>query len=181
MLSELQQAEATSRAVESGVRPLVAEEDLPESLRLAERRTLLLGGLLAVALLALVALGLAVWGKPLARWSTESVTSASLARNLDPSPRASVTTALQPAAPTLAPKANPASPLENSASIAAPTATIDASESTSKDTLLPAASAARSLHAPPVANGVQGKKPTPKSVSTSPLERRGNERYGRFD
>ena len=159
MLNELDQALAVSRAVESGVRPHVAEEDLPASLRSAERRTWLLAGLLAVSLVALVALGVAVWGSPLKRWSAASATSAALVRIPDRSGIANVTTALQPAAPTLAPSSASAPSLENSASLAPSSV-----------------SSSRSPHAP-----ISAKKPAPKPALSSPLERRGNERYGRFD
>ena len=177
MLNELEQAASTSRAAESGVRPHVTEENLPESLRLAERRTWLLGGLLAAALLAVLALGLAVWGPPLKRWSGASATSASLKRIPDPSLTARVTTALQPTTPTVAPTGDAAFGLENSASIAAPSASVV--ESTTKEAVLPAASSVHPLHTP--APGAPSKKPAPKTSPASPLERRGNERYGRFD
>jgi hypothetical protein len=177
MLSELERALAASRAVDSGVRPHVTEESLPESLRLAERRTWLLGALLAAALLALVALLLVVWGRPLQRWSSASATGASLVRIPDPSQSAHVTTALQPTTPTVAPTGDSASSLENSASIAAPDASVN--ESAPKEAVLPAAASVHPLHAP--APSTQGKKPATKSSPSAPLERRGNERYGRFD
>jgi serine/threonine-protein kinase len=180
MLSELVQAAAVSRAVESGVRPHVAEDDLPESLRLAERRTWLLAALLAAALLALAALGVVLWRAPLKRWSAASATSASLVRIPDHSAEANVTTALQPAAPTLAPNESAASTLENSASIAVPSTSAGSDDTFTKDTFkdaaMPAAGSGHSLHAPAPA-----KKPAPKTSPTAPLERRGNERYGRFD
>jgi serine/threonine-protein kinase len=177
MLNELEQALSASRAVESGVRPHVAEEDLPESLRLAERRTWLLGGLLAAALLAVLVLGLAVWMQPFKRWSGASATSAALTRIPDPSLSAHVTTALQPATPTVVPGGDSASGLENSASIAAPSAS--ATESVAKEAVLPAAGSVRPLHTP--VPGAPSKKPATKTSPTSPLARRGNERYGRFD
>lgn len=180
MLNELEHALSASRAIESGVRPHVPEEDLPASLRLAERRTWLLGGLLAASLVALFALGVAVWGSPLRRWSAASATSAALVRVPETSGDATVATALQPAAPTPAPSASPALILENSASIAAPSASSSSQESTSRETskegALPAASTGLSLHAPATT-----KKPAPKAASGSPLQRRGNERYGRFE
>jgi serine/threonine-protein kinase len=177
MLNELEHALSASRAVESGVRLHVAEEDLPESLRLAERRTWLLGGLLAASLLAVVALGLAVWARPLQRWSGANGTGASFTRIADPPAAASVTTALQPTTPTVATTGDSASGPENSASIAAPSASV--AESTMKDATLPAASLLHPLHTP--VPGVPSKKPAPKTTPASPLERRGNERYGRFD
>ena len=180
MLSELAQAAAVSRAVESGVRPHVAEEDLPKSLRLAERRTWLLGSLLAASLFALAALVVAVWSSPLKRWSAASATSAALVRIPDHSTDASVTTALQPAAPTPAPNDSPASTLENSASIAAPSTSSDSADTftkdASKDVVMPAGGTVHSLHAPAPA-----RKVAPKTAPVSPLERRGNERYGRFE
>jgi serine/threonine-protein kinase len=152
MLHELEQASATSRAVESGVRPHVAGDDLPESLRLAERRTWVLGGLLAAALALLLALGIAVWGKPNTR----------------------VSTALQPTTPTVAPSLPLGSALENSvadASVNAPTSSVN-------EAVMPAG--VGSVQRPPAA--AQGvKKAAPKTTKTAPLERRGNERYGRFD
>jgi serine/threonine protein kinase len=177
MLNELEQALSSSRAVESGVRPHVAEEDLPESLRLAERRTWLLGALLAAALLAVLALGLAAWGQPLKRWSGASATSAVLTRIADPSLTASVTTALQPTTPTVAPTGDSASGLENSAAIAAPSSI--AAEATAPEAVLPAAASVHPLHTQ--VPGAPSKKPATKTSPTSPLERRGNERYGRFD
>jgi eukaryotic-like serine/threonine-protein kinase len=178
MLNELEQAISASRAAESGVRPHVAEQGLPESLRLAERRTWLLGGLLAAALVVVVALGLAVWGQRLERWSAASGTTASLKRMADPSRAADVTAALQPTAPTLAPTVDSTSRLENSVAIAAPSASV--AESIVKEPSLPAAGRLHPLHAP--VPGAPKKKAAPKtSPSSSSLERRGNERYGRFD
>jgi eukaryotic-like serine/threonine-protein kinase len=177
MLNELEQALSASRAVESGVRPHVAEAGLPESLRLAERRTWLLASLLAAALLAVLGLGLAVWAQPLQRWSGVSGTSASLTRIPDPSRTVGVTAALQPTTPTVAPIGDSASGLENSASIAAPSARV--AESTAKDGVLPAAGSVHPLHT--TVPGAPTRKATPKTSSSSQLERRGNERYGRFD
>jgi len=176
MLNELEHAMSASRAVESGVRLHVPEEDLPESLRLAERRTWLLGGLLAAALLAVLGLGLAVWGRPLKHRSGASGTSASLTRVPDPPHSTAVATALQPT-PTVAPIGDSASGLENSASIAAPSSSV--TESTAKEAQLPAAGSVHPLHV--AAPGTPSKKPAPRTSSSSPLERRGNERYGRFD
>ncbi|HEX2875384.1 MAG TPA: serine/threonine-protein kinase [Polyangiaceae bacterium] len=188
MLNELEHALASSRAAESGVRPLIAEDDLPESLRLAKRRTWLLAGLLAVSLVAIVALGLTVWGAPLKRWSEASGTGAQLKRDPEPSHAASVTTALQPAAPTPAPITDSASRLENSASIAPASASVSETNASARDPLMPAPSAGQPLHAerpsPTPANtpsGSPGKKPATKTAPSTPLERRGNERYGRFD
>jgi eukaryotic-like serine/threonine-protein kinase len=180
MLSELAQAAAVSRAVESGVRPHVPEEGLPESLRVAERRMWLLGSALAAALLALVVVGVAVFSSPLKRWSAASATSASLAHVPDRAVEPSGTAASQPAAPTPAPKDGPASTLENSASIAVPGASAASADTStkdvSKDVAMPAGGSVHSLHAPAPA-----KKPAPKTAPASPLERRPNERYGRFD
>jgi hypothetical protein len=140
----------------------------------------LLGGLLAVALLALLVLGVAVWGSPLQRWSAASATSAALLRIPDPAAEARVAAASQPAAPTPELSASPASILENSASIAEPRASSVATDASKKDTgqeaVLPAVGGGRSLHAP-----APSRKPAPKAAPASPLERRGNERYGRFD
>jgi eukaryotic-like serine/threonine-protein kinase len=179
MLNELEHALSVSRAAESGVRPHVAEEGLPESLRLAERRTWLLGGLLAAALFVVAVLGLAVWGQSLRRWSAASSTSASLKLIAEPSPAAGVTTALQPTTPTVAPSADSASGLENSVSIAGPSASV--AESSAKEPALPAPGTLRPLHAHVPIAGAPNKKRAPKTSPSSPLERRGNERYGRFD
>jgi eukaryotic-like serine/threonine-protein kinase len=184
MLNELDHALASSRAAESGVRPHVADEDLPESLRLAKRRTWLLGALLAASLVAVVALGLTVWGAPLKRWSAHSATSSQLKRNPEPSPDARVTTALQPATPTPAPATDAASRLENSASIDVPSASVSSADAASKDAPMPAPSVEQPLHVErpsPTPGATPGKKPATKSAPSTPLERRGNERYGRFD
>ena len=181
MLNELDQALAASRAVESGVRPHVVADDLPESLRLAERRTWLLGALLAAALVALVALGVAVWGRPLQKWSAASVTSASLHTTADHSTdaqHANTATALQPATPTLAPSATADSTLENSVSIAASAPSPAPADTSAKEAVMPGVGSGHSQRAPSAASA---KKPALKSAPTSPLERRGNERYGRFD
>ncbi len=180
MLSELEQALAASRAVESGVRPHVSDEDLPESLRLAARRTWLLGSLLAVSLLAVVALGLVVWGVPFKRWSTAAATSAARVRTPGQPQSLGVTTASQPAAPTLAPTSDSASGLENSVALVAPGGSVSSAEVTANDAVMPAEASARSLHAP-APGAAPARKPATKTAPASPLERRGNERYGRFD
>jgi eukaryotic-like serine/threonine-protein kinase len=173
MLSELEQALAASRAVESGVRPHVASDDLPESLRLAERRTWVLGLLLVAAVACVVALGFAVWGR--SAKSLAGVAAAS-SRFSDHAFGANFTTALQPATPTVVPTATPATSLENSASIAASEAS---SIAPSKAAVMPAAGSAHSRSTP--ASALPAKKPATKITPTSPLERRGNERYGRFE
>jgi serine/threonine-protein kinase len=180
MLNELEQALATSRAVESGVRPHVAADNLPESLRLAERRSWLLGVLLAGSLAMVAALGLAVWGPAFKRWSAASVTSASLASIPAHSRHSSVTTALQPATPTVAPTATPGSGLENSASLAAPDKSSVTPDVSAKEVVMPAAASVQPLR-PQLPNPTATKKVAPKSTPMAPLERRGNERYGRFD
>jgi hypothetical protein len=180
MLNELELALATSRAVDSGVRPHVAVDDLPESLRLAERRTWLLGGLLAASLLTVAALGFAVWGQPFKRWSAAAGASAALTSIPDRSGDSRVTTASQPGAPTVAPTATSGSGLENSVSIAAPNMSSVAPEVSAKEVVMPAAASAHPLR-PQGPSPVAAKKVTPKTTPTSPLERRGNERYGRFD
>jgi serine/threonine-protein kinase len=148
MLSELEQAAAASRAVESGVRPHVAPDDLPESLRLAERRSWVLTGLLAAALVALIALALLALGGP----------------------------KKQAASPTVAPNVGPAPALENSVSLTVVDDNVAAPPSIDSEAVMPAASAPR-------AHGAASptKKPTTKPAPSAPLERRGNERYGRFD
>jgi len=182
MLIELEHALAVSRAVESGVRPHVAAEDLPESLRLAERRTWLLGGLLAASLIASIALGLAVWGRSMKKWAepASTTTPAAMRPIADHSQHASATAALQPATPTVAPVSSSALTLENSALIEAPSVTTTVPDSSSKEPALPASGVGHSQHAPS-AVAAPAKKPALKSAPTSPLERRGNERYGRFD
>jgi serine/threonine-protein kinase len=151
MLNELEQAAAASQAVESGVRSVRSRaDDLPESLRLAERRTWVLGALLAVALVALVGLLLTVWPRS-----------------------ASTSAASQPAAPTVAPTSTTGLSLENSASAA-----LDATPATHPSVMVSSTTSAGSggRAGPPAA-----KKPPIKSKAATPLERRGNERYGRFD
>ncbi len=185
MLNEFDQALAASRTVESGVRPHVAADDLPESLRLAERRTWLLGALLAASLVALIALGLAVWGRPLKKLPAGSLgnataTGAALHLIADHSSDASLTTASQPATPTVAPSSTPVSALENSASTLAPTTSPGLAESAAKEAVMPAVGSGHSQRAPAAA-AASAKKPATKSAPASPLERRGNERYGRFD
>ena len=151
MLSELEQAAASSQAVESGVRPLHSSDDLPESLRLAERRTWVLGALLLLALLAIAGLVMLTWG-----------------RAETPSHAAS-----QPAAPTVAPSEPGATALENSASAAA---AISLAEAPTGSLLPSASTSATALPLPAPA-----KKSPAKGKAATPLERRGNERYGRFD
>jgi eukaryotic-like serine/threonine-protein kinase len=162
MLSELEQALAASRAVESGVRPHVAgEEDLPESLRLAKRRMWLLGGLLGASLVAVLALGVSVWGR-----SHRGV-------------------------PTLSPAAQRSVLLENSASNAlslapsrAPRAfssEVSPPPSALADTAPPAPSADVALRPGPSPSAPASRKPSSKAKAAVPLERRGNERYGRFE
>ena len=177
MLIELERASATSRAVESGVRPHVKEEDLPESLRLAERRMWVLGGLLAAALLVVISLVLVVWRRPSRLWLGTSATSASFMRTPNPTSTPVVTTALQPITPTPAPDDGLASRLENSASIAATSAS--SVEAAPKEAAPPAGASLRSSHT--LAPAAPSKKPATKTNPPSQLERRGNERYGRFD
>jgi serine/threonine-protein kinase len=153
MLSELDQAAASSQAVESGVRP-IAGDDLPESLRLAERRTWVLAALLVLALLVVVGLSFAIWGRS----------------PREPVPTASATT--HQTAPTVAPLAPGASGLENS-SIAGQDGPVDVG----KNALAPAASADVGARLPPASI----KKSPAKTKPATPLERRGNERYGRFE
>jgi len=152
MLGELEQAALASQAVESGVRP-IASDDLPASLRLAQRRAWVLGALLALALVLVGGLSLAIWGggapEPVPTASTPAVT------------------------PTVAPAEAVASGLENSAAIAEP----DASPQGTEQTPSPGASAGLGARMPPSVS----KKAPVKSKPTGPLERRGNERYGRFE
>jgi eukaryotic-like serine/threonine-protein kinase len=154
MLSELEQALAASRAVESGVRLHVASKaGLPDSLRLAERRTWVLAALLGASLLVVIALGLLVWGRAKAL------------------------------APTLAPSAETARLVENSVSIAAEPGQPSAPSTVASEIAapLPAASAETSLRPMASASALTTRKVAPKSKPVAPLERRGNERYGRFE
>ncbi len=124
MLAELEQAVASASAAESGVRSHVASStDLPESLRLANRRTLVLGGLLASCLVMVIALGASLWRRP------QNVT------------------------PTLAPMAIARNTLENSASIASNTVNLVAPSATDKESALsaPSPQIEASAHGAPLA------------------------------
>lgn len=188
MLSELEQALAASRAVESGVRPSVEAEDLPESLRLATRRMWVLGALLAASLVVLVALGLSLWSRSGATHHAdgvprgESLSEEHLAKQVAASQPAAASTltpsAAAAVAPTPAPNAVPGPALENSADIAGSEPAAVPSSNVTKDAALGATSAGRTTH-PPFA--APPKKSAPKPAKATPLERRGNERYGRFD
>lgn len=176
MLSELEQALAASRSVESGVRSAVEAEDLPESLRLAERRMWVLGGLLVASLLAVVTLGMAMWSRPRGLGSAAS----------QPVPGAPVGSATDATASTLAaaatPTPAPSSAAENSAAIAPnPSAPVASAQPTSNVANEPAAAAssARNPHGAPAVTSL--KKTAPRPAKAAPLEKRGNERYGRFD
>jgi eukaryotic-like serine/threonine-protein kinase len=172
MLHELEQAALGSRAIESGVRQAVATDDLPESLRLAERRTWVLASLLAASLLVVVGLVLAIWGRPLAALRGASA-AASLGQGIDRDQLgARSATALQPATPTLAPAPVTAPALENSASID----DTSASDSAAREAAHPAVSTGRAPR-----QALPAKRPATKPKPSAPLERRGNERYGRFD
>jgi len=175
MLSEIEQAVAASRAIESGVRLHVSSDDLPESLRLAERRTWVLGALLAAAVIALVGLGLAVRGR-----SAKSApsTAAAAPPTAERARGADDTAASQPGTPTVAPSATSDTALENSAALAPADASVTAPSEASQEPSPTAAGPTRSRSTPPAA---PTKKSATKPASTSPLERRGNERYGRFD
>jgi serine/threonine-protein kinase len=169
MLNELDEALLASRALASGVRQALVSDDLPESLRLAERRTWLLGALLAASLVVVVGLSFAIWGRPLS--NLRGASSASLGRSLGGHLSTS-DTALQPTTPTVAPIAVTVPGLENSASIAAKSQ----SESAAGDA---AHSSVSNGGAPRQASPT--KRPATKPKPSAPLERRGNERYGRFD
>jgi serine/threonine-protein kinase len=177
MLSELEQALAASRSVESGVRAAVEAEDLPESLRLAERRMWVLGGLLVASLLAVVTLGMAMWSRPrgLGSAASQPVPGAPVAGVTD----ATTATLAAAATPTLA----PSSAAENSAAIAphpsAPDASAQPTSNVANEPATAAASSARGPHGAPAVTSL--KKTAPRPAKTAPLEKRGNERYGRFD
>jgi eukaryotic-like serine/threonine-protein kinase len=162
MLSELQQALAASRAVESGVRLHVAgDEDLPKSLRLAERRTWVLGGLLGASLLVVLSLGVLVWGNP-QRLIPAPPPGADRAHSLENSASNALSLELSPAAPVF------------SAQAASP-------EAPEIEAALPGSSADAALRPGPSVSAPAVRKPAPKSKAAAPLERRGNERYGRFE
>lgn len=180
MLIDLEHALTVSRAVESGVRRHVSADDLPESLRLAQRRTWLLGGLLAASLFASIALGLTVWRSSVKKWSTAASAKNAIGTTADHSESARLTAALQPATPTVAPGSTPSSTLENSVSIAAPPPNVAAPDGSPKETATSPVGVGHSPHAFSV-TAPSARKPAPKSAPTSALERRGNERYGRFD
>jgi eukaryotic-like serine/threonine-protein kinase len=150
MLAEIEQATAAARALESGVRQHVSEADLPESLRAAKRRTLVLGGLLVACVSILLGLG------------------ASLLRH----PRSLV--------PTLSPTASLAGATENSAAIAKidSSLVVPAPAAIEIELPMPSATAEQSARAIPSAFA---KKPGTKPRAVTPLERRRNERYGRFE
>lgn len=157
MLSELEDAASEARSVESGVRRHVAPsaDDLPESLRLAQRRTWLLGALLALAVLVVAGLALAIWGR-----------SAS-------APGAVASARREPNTPTPEPSSTLVSRLENSASMADDRRTRSAEEASPA---LPSADAGQ-VRSP----STPVKKSSAKGKPATPLERKGNERYGRFD
>jgi len=166
MLSELEQALSASRSVESGVRSAVEAEALPESLRLAERRMWVLGGLLVASLLAVFTLGLAMWSRPrgLGSAASQPVAGTTLAAATTPTPA-------------------PSSAAENSAAIApnpsAPDASAPPTSNVANEPANAAASSARSPHGAPAVTSL--KKTAPRPAKAAPLEKRGNERYGRFD
>jgi eukaryotic-like serine/threonine-protein kinase len=123
MLAELEQAIGAARAVESGVRPHVASpDDLPESLRLAKRRTLVLGGLLLSCVALAIVLAASLWRRP------------------------------RSVVPTLAPIAMVKRSLENSASIESESANVDARSGVDKESPPPAPStnSEASAHAAPL-------------------------------
>jgi hypothetical protein len=76
-------------------------------------------------------------------------------------------------APTVAPLVSNASTLENSASRAGQ----ESRQETTSEALPSSASSALGARVPPAVT----KKPPAKSKPAAPLERRGNERYGRFE
>jgi hypothetical protein len=158
MLSELEQALAASRAVESGVRLHVAGDDLPKSLRRAERRMWVMGGLLGASLVVVLALVGLVWGR---------------ARTITPTP---------------APITESGGLLENSASNALSGEMSSAPRVTSADataseivSALPAESAEAALRPGSSSSTPTARKVVPKGKAPTSLERRGNERYGRFE
>jgi serine/threonine-protein kinase len=152
MLSEIEQAIAAARAVESGVRPHVASSDdlLPESLRVARRRTFVLSGLLVACVVVLVGLGSTRLRRP------------------------------HTFPPTLTSTIKSAGALENSVSIERLDSSLAAPRRTAPERELPLPSAAVEQTARP-APSAPLKKPGTKAKPATPLERRGNERYGRFE
>jgi serine/threonine-protein kinase len=151
MLSEVEQALAAARAVESGVRPHVASgDDLPESLRVARRRTFVLSGLLVASVVILVGVGSTRLRRP------------------------------HTFAPTLAPTNTSVGALENSVSIESVDSSLAAPRRAPPGSDLPLPSATVEPSARP-AQSAPPKKPGTKARLATPLERRGNERYGRFE
>jgi eukaryotic-like serine/threonine-protein kinase len=167
MLSELEAAAVAARALESGVRPTMPSEDLPESLRLAERRSWVLGALLVASLLVLGGSLLFAWGRPFGALDSPSSAVASM-KVLTARPSADRVAASQPMKPTVEPPRAEAEMLENSAS--------PADNATSAASAAPAVSTGRSLRQAPPA-----KRAVTKAKATTLLERKGNERYGRFE
>jgi len=151
MLGELEQAVAAARAVESGVRPHVTSAaNLPESLRLAERRTWVLGALLVACLLVLFAVGASRWRRSLTAIPTLAPVTAKLSRTL-----------------------------ENSASIAKMDSSV-APQRVDKESEPPAPSTNGEASAHTAPSPVV-KKSGSKAKPLAPLERRHDERYGRFE
>ncbi len=161
MLSKLEQAATSTHAVESGVRPHVPakEEDLPESLRLAKQRTWVLGALLGVAVIALAGLTLGI-----ARRSAGTANSAAVST-------------VSPVTPTLAPSAGPAPGLENSVSEAENLGIVSARDEPHPAPATLASASAGQVRAQPLPT----KKTSTKGKPATLLERKGNERYGRFE
>jgi serine/threonine-protein kinase len=163
MRSELEDALEAARSQESGVRPaLAASDDLPASLRVAERRAWVLAALLGVSLVVVAALSIAIWGRSFDKLIS-APSSSSFGTNLT-GQLSAPDTASQPATPTPVPDANTetAPALENSVSIA------DA-----------ASSGATTSRAPRQAGSARPAPVKPKPPTS--LERKGNERYGRFE
>jgi len=174
MLIELSDAAAAARAAESGVRPTLASVDVPASLRVAERRTLVLGALLAASVFVLLGLVAVLSSRPLSSW-LGLTGSAALRQNVDSfgSSRVSTgaSTALQPTTPNQGAAHRAATGLENSAAIA------------SAPTNAAVAGSGQELRAAPATSSATTgpKKLSAKQKSATPLERKGNERYGRFE
>jgi serine/threonine-protein kinase len=161
MLSELEQAATSTHAVESGVRPHIPakEDDLPESLRLAKRRTWVLAALLAAALSALVGLTLGI------------------GRRTALVPSSATESTVLPITPTVAPSSGSALPLENSASSSE---NLGVAAGLDEPHLVPATLASTStgqVHPQPP----PAKKTSTRAKPAPALERKGNERYGRFE
>jgi hypothetical protein len=133
-------------------------ENVPESLRVARRRMWLLSALLAASLVAVVSLGAAM-----------------LARKRVEQPLGFAGAPGAPAAAALVPRFA----AENSAIASGSDTSASSDRAVAKEQASPEASAAPSSRSAARPSGTKQKSPKKREVL--PLEKRGNERYGRFD